>query len=247
MSSPIVATGDTEVEFLSRYRDVLFPDTPIVFNTAAPVKALPNSTGILSRLTIGNTLDMALKIQPDTQLVVVVGGASEFDESPTKRQHASSSRPSKAVSRSRTDWTADPRPAAAGGDEAPHSIIFFVTLAEDGEGRRFDPTEMLDAVSAAANVPTYMWLNEGFGRGIVGGKMLSAEAVALRLSDLAVRVLKGERADTIPITEFDWGTNLFDWRQLERWGISESRLPHGSVVQSKCGALSVPRGAGGVG
>ena len=27
------------------------------------------------------------------------------------------------------------------------------------------------------------------------------------------------------------GTPLFDWRALRRWGISETRLPPGSVVQ----------------
>jgi len=48
---------------------------------------------------------------------------------------------------------------------------------------------------------------------------------------MAVRVLQGESPGDIP---FDYGVDtcveVYDWRQLKRWGISESALPPGSTL-----------------
>ena len=46
----------------------------------------------------------------------------------------------------------------------------------------------------------------------------------------AVRILGGEKAGDLKIPASNFATPTFDWRQLQRWGISESRLPPGSDV-----------------
>ncbi len=47
---------------------------------------------------------------------------------------------------------------------------------------------------------------------------------------MTLRVLGGERADAIPISTADTDVNQVDWRQLRRWGISESRVPRDTRV-----------------
>ena len=47
---------------------------------------------------------------------------------------------------------------------------------------------------------------------------------------VAVRILGGEKAGDINILPSGFAAPKFDWRQLQRWGISESRLPPGSEV-----------------
>jgi signal transduction histidine kinase len=53
------------------------------------------------------------------------------------------------------------------------------------------------------------------------------EAVA----NLALRVLDGERADAVPVSSLDLNVPQVDWRELRRWGISEARVPPGTVVR----------------
>ena len=48
---------------------------------------------------------------------------------------------------------------------------------------------------------------------------------------LARRILDGENAANIPVTRGDFTRPVFDWRQLQRFGISESRLPPGSEIR----------------
>jgi C4-dicarboxylate-specific signal transduction histidine kinase len=47
---------------------------------------------------------------------------------------------------------------------------------------------------------------------------------------VAVRILGGERADAIKVEPMRFATPEYDWRELQRWGISENRLPPGSVI-----------------
>jgi PAS domain S-box-containing protein len=61
--------------------------------------------------------------------------------------------------------------------------------------------------------------------------VLSVERLAGAIAEVALRVLNGESPDTIPVREIDPNIAQFDWRQLQRWGISESRLPAGSLVR----------------
>ena len=68
------------------------------------------------------------------------------------------------------------------------------------------------------------------GTGIVGGSLLDAKAMMVVVSNLSIRILNGESADGIPVTSPDLNVSQVDWRQLRRWGISESRVPAGTTV-----------------
>jgi signal transduction histidine kinase len=50
------------------------------------------------------------------------------------------------------------------------------------------------------------------------------------VANTSVRVLKGERADTIPVSTIDVTVAQADSRQLQRWHIDESRVPSGTSV-----------------
>ena len=61
--------------------------------------------------------------------------------------------------------------------------------------------------------------------------MLNVESAAGALASVALRVLEGESPESIPVREIDPTITQFDWRQLRRWGISETRLPAGSLIR----------------
>ena len=226
----VIANGDDALDFVSTYRDVLFAGAAIVFHASRDVRHIPNATGLIARLNFGEALESAVRLQPNTEQVVVVGGASAYDKF--------------YVALARDQFKAfDGRLAftyLAGlptrdllrrvATLPPHSIIFFTMLVEDGDGQKFLPWEVLDRVSAAANAPAYSWFTPGMSHGLVGGRLMSVDRLGTRIAETALRVLRGEGADTIPVTEVDWSVNEFDWRQLRRWGISESRLPAGSTL-----------------
>ncbi|MFV9647034.1 MAG: PAS domain-containing protein, partial [Desulfobacterales bacterium] len=64
----------------------------------------------------------------------------------------------------------------------------------------------------------------------------SAELQGQRCADIALRILDGQSPkDILPVRMLN--VPKFDWRQLKRWGISEDRLPSGSIVEYKVWSL----------
>jgi hypothetical protein len=85
-------------------------------------------------------------------------------------------------------------------------------------------------VVQAAKVPVYALVDTWLGEGIVGGYLFRIEEIARKTGELSARLLNGaslEKVSAVPVCP----TPMFDWRQLKRWGISEDRLPLGSIVR----------------
>jgi len=60
--------------------------------------------------------------------------------------------------------------------------------------------------------------------------MHSYELGAMRTAAAALRILNGEKPSDVKIPPSPFAPPKFDWRQMQRWGISESNLPPGSKI-----------------
>jgi signal transduction histidine kinase len=69
------------------------------------------------------------------------------------------------------------------------------------------------------------------GHGIVGGSLKDQTAQISAIAAVALRVIKGEPADDIPISSPGLNVIQADKRQLQRWGIRASRVPAGTLVK----------------
>src|SRR4051812_42189242 len=65
---------------------------------------------------------------------------------------------------------------------------------------------------------------------IVGGPMFSIAEDSRKAAAVAMRILDGEKPEDIKVTPQRYGAPKYDWRLLQRWGISEGNLPSGSQV-----------------
>src|SRR5262249_39041781 len=65
-----------------------------------------------------------------------------------------------------------------------------------------------------------------------GGRVVRPGGIGRVAARFALRILDGENAADIPITNNEEILRpVFDWRQLQRWSLSENRLPVGSEVR----------------
>jgi signal transduction histidine kinase len=117
------------------------------------------------------------------------------------------------------------------------TAIAYTAILSDGEGTVYPPAAALDAFAKVANRPIVIPAETYLGRGGVGGYVLVPSAIGEGTADIALRVLNGESASAIPISEGDVVRPIFDWRQLQRWGVSESQLAEGSEVRFRAPTL----------
>jgi signal transduction histidine kinase len=177
------------------------------------------------------TLEIVLRIHPQTKRVFVVGGTSEFD----KRLLDQASNEFR-VFKDRLAFTyLTELPLQKLLSEVsqlpPQSIVVFTTLFQDGVGEAFVTHDVVQRVSAAANAPVYGFLDEYVGRGIVGGSLYSSSAQGAEAAKLALRVMAGTEPPGPAMLDVQTRKVLFDWRQMQRWGIGESSLPAGSEIR----------------
>jgi hypothetical protein len=112
----------------------------------------------------------------------------------------------------------------------PRSVIFLYSLLNDGAGVVHKEDVVLSQLHSVANAPIFTWYDANFGNGIVGGPLISVQDRTQKVASVAMRILQGEGPDQIRMPAVRLGPTKYDWREMHRWGISESRLPPGSTI-----------------
>jgi signal transduction histidine kinase len=187
-------------------------------------------TGIIQRFDLQGTLALILKLQPDTRRVVVIGGTSHGDRATLNRIE----QVSRTVEGVEFDfWTNRPvayLPAAV--KNLPEgTVILLSTVQRDVTGQQFIPPQLAQMLVPTASVPIYVLGSTVIGSGAVGGAVVDATDLGVRTAQLATRVLNGADPQSVPIQIETKGTQMVDWRALQRWHISESRVPSGCFVR----------------
>src|SRR5437870_5697296 len=110
------------------------------------------------------------------------------------------------------------------------TVVVLSAFLRDGAGQTFTGLEALSLIAGASTVPIYSLAETLLGHGIVGGRLIDFKAQGVTAAELGLRVLDGERLGPSDVVNHA-NLSMFDARQLARWGISESRLPPGSIVR----------------
>jgi signal transduction histidine kinase len=227
----VIAIQNEAIGFVERERNSVFRDTPAVFLTYNPTAGrFPKSTGLVHRRDFGATLGFLRQLQPDVRNVFIITGADA--SAPLLTAAIRELQPSQPdlnftyLSGLPTNDLEDRLSRLP-----PHSAVYYFWVNQDGAGQKFHPLKYLDRIAPAANAPIYCWVDSAMGHGIVGGSLYRQEDAIERLGELAVRVLRGESPESIPIATLSLTVNMVDWRQLRRWRIDPARIPAGTLVR----------------
>ena len=231
----LVAQGLSSLDFVLRSRDELWAGVPVVFagidEKASARLSLPaDVTGALYQQQFRNAVTTARVLVPNLKRIALVGDAWERQ---AVRRHYREEIPSFADEFEFIDLIGLPmteirkRVAALPDDTA----IIYTSVTLDGAGTTYIPHEGLAAFAEVANRPIVVDVETNIGHGGAGGFVTTPGPVGQAAARLARRILDGENASTIPVTTGDFTRPVFDWRQLQRFGISESRLPPGSEIR----------------
>lgn len=232
----VVTIGGPAATFAQAYRSQLFPTTPVLladvdrrFVDQATVTRYDTVVAVEHRPA--DMIDSILRLLPDTKSIVVVIGSSQLGQFWLKEVQREFARFQPQIRFIWTDQLTYDDLIRRSSQLPRHSAILYGLLTLDAAGEPQVETRTLAALHASANAPLFGLHSSQLGRGIVGGPVLSIETLSQNSVDVAVRLLQGvpPASITVPIQRAE--TPVFDARELKRWGISESRLPSGSVVQ----------------
>lgn len=231
----LVASGAKMFEIALRLRNDLWPSVPLVFATIHPstiarLNVPENVTGATIQLSLHSALAVARSVVPDLKRIVHVGSrwehqpffrflAQEWPE--LAKQVEVENLAGLSLQETKNRVSALPNDSA---------IIYTSMYADDG-GASSAPINALAAVAEVANRPIVGFAEPHIGAGATGGSVLTAAPAGADAATRVLRILGGESASNIPITVGDFTRTIFDWRQLQRFGVDERRLPADSEIR----------------
>jgi PAS domain S-box-containing protein len=234
----IFAVGPEALAFEVKYRDTLALDAPLIFagvrDESLRGLTLPaNAAGIPSRFDPVATLQLALRLQPDTRHVAVVTGAANFDKRWEEVAREKFRPYEQSLEVSYLSGFSIGELMRAVSHLPPHAVVIYLSVLEDGTGARLYNGDVAAQVATAANAPVYAVYDTFLGLGIVGGYMTTFEDTGKTAASIALRVLGGDNPRVASAQALQTASFLVDWRQLRRWDLSESDLPAGTIVRFK--------------
>ncbi|ANY85300.1 ATPase (plasmid) [Microvirga ossetica] len=232
----IIALAAPAARFVQRYRADLFPTTPMLLAAVDPRRV---DSSLLSEqdAMVGVRFDPValfeniLRLLPETKTIALING-----NSPPERFWAGEMQRvlgpllEKKVELLFYGERSFEETLKAVASLPPHSAIFFQQLNVDGAGAVYGDKEPLKRIHEVADAPIFTFDESYFNGEVVGGPMFSPAEGARPTAAVAVRILGGEKAGGIEVPPIEFSAPKYDWRQLQRWNISESRLPPGSEI-----------------
>ncbi len=214
----------------------LFPRTPMIIcpvdeREIRDISPGPNVMVCTDRYNIKDTVETALHLQPDTRRVVVVSGTSPF-ESLWEKQIKTELR--ELETKVQFEYVSDqPMNEILRDLQSPpeHTVVFYFSMFRDGAGQTFLPQDALSLLHESSAIPIYSGFLPSFpGSGIIGGSLERRELEGKQAREMALRILRGDKAPEVTVSHLNTSAYVFDWRELNRLKINEARLPPGSVV-----------------
>jgi signal transduction histidine kinase/ABC-type uncharacterized transport system substrate-binding protein len=232
----IVALAAPAARFVQKHRTNLFPTTPMLLTVVDP-RRLDHSMLSRQDAVVGVRFDQVvlfeniLRLLPETKAIALING-----NSPPERFWAGEmERILTPLFENKVELIflgerslEETRKAVA--SLPPRSAIFFQQLNVDGTGAVYGDKEPLKRIHEVADAPIFTFDESYFNGEVVGGPMFSPAEGARPIAAVAVRILNGEKPGGIKVPPIEFSAPKYDWRQLQRWNISEDRLPAGSQV-----------------
>ena len=231
----IITLYPESLKFLLDMGESFFPAAPVIALFIPHGYELPEMVRrIIPHVVLpdlNRTIEIGLKLVPKAERVYVVNGTHPFD-----RWLESLARKDFKKWEDRLDFyylsdlplekiltTVSTAPA--------NSIVYLTSLSQDVTGEYNRTADVSQELAKVSKAPVFGLFSTVLDKGNVGGSLVSFKDIGTEAGELALDILKGDQnIENIPEVLKVPQVDIFDWRQLKHWDLSESDLPKGSVI-----------------
>ena len=220
----IIASDNHALEFLNKYSQKLFPNTPIIFTginyyNNNIISNLTQVTGVVEQVDLEKNFSLIKKLQPDLKKLLIINDTSTTGIAIKKDLQPIIKKYRKDFEIEYTDNLDIKELKLKAANLKKDSAILFVLLFKDTTGKYFTYKQSFKQIKEVSNVPMYGLWDFYLNYGIVGGLLTSAVAQGEAVTNMALRVLNGTDIRTIPVLEKSPNRYMFDFYELKRFGI----------------------------
>jgi len=229
----LISTDDNALDFMLEHRDELFPGTPLVFsgiNKLEPerTEGYKNVFGFTENLRIKETLEVALKLQPQASDVYFVADQSRSSAAMLDKAQAIESNNNPQLKfHYLTGLT--PQLLVSKLEALPEeAIVIYLIYVRIGEGQALSLKQSLQLVTHNSAAPVYVTWGFRVNQGIVGGRIASGFVQGEIAAKLALQILTTGQLKNIPRWQEAPYLDIFDYQALIHHGLNTTNLPKGA-------------------
>ncbi len=234
----VAAWGDLGLTFAERHHERIWPGKPVLVfsidNERLRQRGMPPGFARLPLdVDIDGTLAIAEALQPRARRLVVIAGTGAFDQGWARRAtDAARARPHGWQPET---WTGLPLPELRErlGTLDADTAVLYVMMFRDRAGSTYLPYELVRPIAQASSAPVYGWYPTYFDQGLVAGALMSHEAHGRRAGELAVQILRGERAAAGATLSRPLATCVANVARIEALGLDVDALPAGCKLANR--------------
>ena len=232
----VVVDGNPPFQAMLNRPPAFLRGTPVVFVTLPdydlPSHLPPNITGITAHKEYSANVRLAMRLQPGLQHVFLV--QSGLDPNALRdaavRNELASFRSQLDIVNLENLAIDDLLKRVA--SLPPHSAIVFDTYFKDPYGKPYIPADVSDLIAKRANAPLYALYQTTMGNGALGGVVIGSESVGKQAAEIVLGLLGGAPVSRYSV-EHSQNKIVIDWRNFQRFGLSESRLPSSAIILNR--------------
>ena len=238
----LIVADDAALQFILPRRDLLFPGVPVVFCginnfTDDSIAGQVRITGMAQNFDMAGTIDLILRFHPQVKQIAFISDSSETGQMNRQRFRQASSPFRDRVDIVELSDLTHAEFKAALRQLPPDSVILHTTIARDRNGMALSPEGSIAMLTENTALPFYGMAEPAIGDEGVGGIITSAALQGESAAAMALRILRGESADRIPVMRKAPTRPTFNYPALQRYRIDEAALPTGSVVRNRPSSL----------
>ena len=230
----IIAADNNALNFLIRFRDTLFPGTPVVFcgiNNFQDemLEGFGSVTGVVERASYKRTIELALDLFPETKTIYSIAGYAETTKIHIEELYEASKDFSHTISFIGLHGLSLEELAFSLQNLPEESLVLYLGLYRDSLGKVLEVHESFEFIRKNTDKPIFtMWdQNLPF---CLGGIMINGQEQGRSASRMALKIINGASVDSIPIVRESPNQPMFNYSELVRFGLIRDILPEDSFI-----------------
>jgi signal transduction histidine kinase len=237
----VITSDDNAFQFAIKNRNLIFSDAPIVFcgvNNFDKDKNIfllkeKNYTGVVEGFDMQGAIKIALKLSPKASTLLIINDSTTTGLANQQAfNKIKNNLPATIEYTFSTVFEMD-SVASVLNKYSKQTAILLLSFNKDKTGNYFDYQDAGRLISTATELPVYVLWDFYMGTGVVGGLVVSGTSQGQAAAALALQILKGKPADSLPVILKSPNQYIFDFKELEVNGIYESDLPKSSILINK--------------
>lgn len=229
----LVVTFDPSLQFVETNN--LFPNAPrVVVSPSKPsYKNMKNTVVLPFAYDFKGNIEHCLKILPDTKEIYVVAGNALFDKRTAEKFKYDTKSLNNLISFKYLVGLGAKETIEKVKNLPPDSLVYYLSYSLDSNGKTIVARDFAAMLGKNANRPVLSYFDLfTLNTNILGGRTTTTKASAFAAVSVIEQLAEGKSTDYIfpPVPFFEY---IYDWNQLQKWKINQSKLPKESLIQNK--------------